>query len=108
MHYIPMEQSIAEGLVFLVPEPKSPHGVDVSPDGKYILVGGKLDSQVSVFSFEKIQKAIEEGKFEGKDPYGLPIIAMQDALHTQVASGLGPLHTQFDSKPCIAYTSLFM
>lgn len=107
-YYIPMEQAIAEGLLFLIPEPKSPHGVDVTPDGKYIIVSGKLDSHVSVFSFEKIMKAIADGKFEGKDPYGVPIIAMQDALHTQVNLGLGPLHTQFDSKPCVAYTSLYV
>jgi nitrous-oxide reductase len=107
-YYIPMEQAIAEGLLYLVPEPKSPHGVDVTPDGKYIIVSGKLDSHVSVYSFEKIMKAIAEGKFEGKDPYGVPIIAMQHALHTQVNLGLGPLHTQFDSKPCVAYTSLYV
>ncbi len=108
MYYIPMEQAIAEGLLFLIPEPKSPHGVDVTPDGKYLIVSGKLDSHVSVYSFEKIMKAIEEGKFEGKDPYGVPIIAMQDVLHTQINLGLGPLHTQFDSKPCVAYTSLYV
>ncbi len=106
--FIPMEQAIAEGLLYLIPEPKSPHGVDVTPDGKYLIVSGKLDSHVSVYSFEKIQKAIAEKKFEGKDPYGVPIIAMQDVLHTQVNLGLGPLHTQFDSKPCIAYTSLYV
>ncbi len=108
MYYIPMEQAIAEGLLYLIPEPKSPHGVDVTPDGKYLIVSGKLDSHVSVYSFEKIMKAIEEGKFEGKDPYGVPIIAMQDVLHTQINLGLGPLHTQFDSKPCVAYTSLYV
>jgi nitrous-oxide reductase len=108
MYFIPMEQAIAEGLLYLVPEPKSPHGVDVTPDGKYIIVAGKLDSHVSVYSVEKIMKAIEEGNFEGKDPYGVPIIPMQDALHTQVNLGLGPLHTQFDSKPCVAYTSLYV
>ena len=108
MYFIPMEQSIAEGLLYLIPEPKSPHGVDVTPDGKYLIVAGKLDSHVSVFSFEKIQKAIADGKFEGKDPYGIPIIAIADALHLQVNLGLGPLHTQFDAKPCIAYTSLYV
>ena len=108
MYYIPMEQAVAEGLIYLVPEPKSPHGVDVTPDGKYIIVSGKLDSHVSVFSFEKIQKAIADGNFEGKDPYGIPIIPMQDVLHTQIQLGLGPLHTQFDAKPCIAYTSLYV
>jgi nitrous-oxide reductase len=105
---ITLETAAAEGVLFLIPEPKSPHGVDVSPDGKYIVVSGKLDTHTSVYSFEKIQKAIADGKFEGKDPYGLPIIAMQDTLHTQAELGLGPLHTQYDSKECVAYTSLYV
>jgi nitrous-oxide reductase len=103
-----METSIKEGILFLVPEPKSPHGVDVTPDGKFLTVAGKLDTHVSVYSFEKIQAAIKANKFESKDPYGIPVIGMQDALHKQVALGLGPLHTQYDSKPCIAYTSLYV
>ncbi|WP_265943227.1 Sec-dependent nitrous-oxide reductase [Dechloromonas sp. A34] len=103
-----METAIKEGILFLVPEPKSPHGVDVTPDGKFLTVAGKLDTHVSVFSFEKIQAAIKAGKFESKDPYGIPVIGMKDALHAQVQLGLGPLHTQYDSKPCIAYTSLYV
>ncbi|MBU1690795.1 MAG: Sec-dependent nitrous-oxide reductase [Gammaproteobacteria bacterium] len=103
-----METSIKEGILFLIPEPKSPHGVDVTPDGKFITVAGKLDTHVSVYSFEKIQAAIKAGKFEGKDPYGIPVIAMQDALHKQVQLGLGPLHTQYDAKKCVAYTSLYV
>jgi nitrous-oxide reductase len=105
---ITLKTAIDEGLVFLVAEPKSPHGADVSPDGKYIIVGGKLDSQVSIYSFDKIMAAINGKKFSGKDPYGLPIIDLKEALHKQVALGLGPLHTQYDSKPCIAYTSLYV
>ncbi len=105
---LPMDVSVKEGILFLVPEPKSPHGADVTPDGKYIVVSGKLDTHVSVFSFEKIQAAIKAGKFESKDPYGIPVIGMKDALHTQVQLGLGPLHTQYDSKPCVAYTSLYV
>ena len=105
---LPLDVSIKEGIVFLVPEPKSPHGVDVTPDGKLITVSGKLDTHVSVYSFEKIMAAIKAGKFESKDPYGLPVINMKDALHTQVQLGLGPLHTQYDSKPCVAYTSLYV
>ncbi|MEA3273843.1 MAG: Sec-dependent nitrous-oxide reductase [Pseudomonadota bacterium] len=108
MYFIPMEQAISEGLLYLIPEPKSPHGVDVTPDGTKIIVSGKLDTHISVFSFEKIMDAIKNEKFEGKDPYGVPIIAIKDVLHTQVEGGLGPLHTQFDSKPCIAYTSLYV
>ncbi len=105
---IMMETAIKEGILFLVPEPKSPHGVDVTPDGKMLVVAGKLDTHVSVYSFEKIMAAIKAGKFESKDPYGIPVIGMKDALHTQVQLGLGPLHTQYDSKPCVAYTSLYV
>ena len=105
---LPMDVSAAEGVVFLIPEPKSPHGVDVSPDGKYITVSGKLDTHTWVYSFEKIQAAIDAKKFVEKDPYGLPVISLEDTLHTQVALGLGPLHTQYDSRPGIAYTSLYV
>ncbi|MBL8573745.1 MAG: Sec-dependent nitrous-oxide reductase [Hyphomicrobiaceae bacterium] len=105
---ITLETAAAEGIVALVAEPKSPHGVDVSPDGKFIVVGGKLDTQASVYSFEKIKAAIDAKNFSGKDPYGLPIIALKDALHKQVPLGLGPLHSQFDSKNCIVYTSLYV
>jgi nitrous-oxide reductase len=105
---IPMDVAVKEGILFLIPEPKSPHGCDVTPDGKFIIVSGKLDTHTSVFSFAKIQDAIKANKFEGKDAYGIPIIAMKDALERQVEIGLGPLHTQFDSKPCIAYTSVYV
>ncbi len=105
---IPIDLAVKEGALFLVPEPKSPHGADVTPDGKFIIVSGKLDTHTMVYSFEKIQKAIADKKFEGKDPYGIPIIAMKDALQAQVELGLGPLHTQFDKKPCWAYTSLYV
>jgi nitrous-oxide reductase len=105
---ITLETAIAEGLLFLIPEPKSPHGVDVTPDGKYIVVSGKLDTHTSVYSFDKIQQAIANKKFEGKDPYGLPIISMKDVLHTQVELGLGPLHTQYGARPCEAFTSLYV
>ncbi|MFV0662635.1 Sec-dependent nitrous-oxide reductase [Denitromonas sp.] len=105
---LPIDVAVKEGVLFLVPEPKSPHGVDVTPDGKFITVSGKLDTHVSVYSFEKIQAAIKAGKFESKDPYGIPVIAMKEALHTQVELGLGPLHTQYDAKNCVAYTSLYV
>ncbi|UWP95293.1 Sec-dependent nitrous-oxide reductase [Aliiroseovarius crassostreae] len=105
---ISMQTAIDEGLVFLVAEPKSPHGVDVSPNGEYIIVGGKLDTQGSVYSFSKIKAAIDAKKFSGTDPYGIPVIAMEDAIHVQVPLGLGPLHTQYDSKECVVYTSLYV
>ncbi len=107
-YLITMEQAIAEGLLYLVPEPKSPHGVDVTPDGKYLTVSGKLDSHAWVFSWDKIKSAIDNQKFEGKDPYGVPIIALNEAIHKSVNVGLGPLHTQYDSKQCVAYTSIYV
>ena len=107
-YLITIKQAIKEKLLYLIPEPKSPHGVDVTPDGKRIVVSGKLDSHTWVYSFDKIMKAIKAGKFEGKDAYGIPIIALKDALDKSVNVGLGPLHTQFDSKPCVAYTSIYV
>ncbi len=103
---IPLQTSIDEGLLYFVPEPKSPHGSDVTPDGKYVVVSGKLDTHANVYSFEKLMAAIEAGPTE-VDPFGVPVIAMEDAMEAQVELGLGPLHTQFDDKG-YAYTSLFL
>ena len=105
---ISMDDAVANDLLFLIPEPKSPHGVDVSPDGTKILVSGKLDSHAWVYDFAKIEKAITDKNFEGKDSYGIPIIAINTALDKSVAVGLGPLHTQFDSKKCVVYTSIYV
>ena len=105
---VPMEVAVANNALFLIPEPKSPHGVDVSPDGRYIVIGGKLDTHASVYDFEKIKKLIDNREFSGKDPFGIPILDMQKSLHGQVELGLGPLHTAFDSKDGILYTSLYV
>ncbi|MCC6673922.1 MAG: cytochrome C, partial [Thermomicrobiales bacterium] len=106
MPMIPMTVAVEEGLLYQVPEPKSPHGADVTPDGKYIVVSGKLDPHVTIYSFEKIQKAIADGKFE-PDAYGVPVLDFESCVEAQVELGLGPLHTQFDDKG-LAYTSLFL
>ncbi len=105
---ITMETAVKEGILFLIPEPKSPHGVDVTPDGKFITVSGKLDGHTFVYSFEKIQAAIAKKEFVETDPYGIPILDMKKVLQTQVDLGLGPLHTQYDSVDGVAYTSLYV
>ncbi len=105
---IPIETAVKEGILFLIPEPKSPHGVDVDPTGDYIVVAGKLDSHAWVYSFAKIMKAIKEKNFEGTDKYGIPIIALDDALHGSVEVGLGPLHNQYDDEKGIIYTSIYV
>jgi nitrous-oxide reductase len=106
MPLIRMATAVEEGLLYQIPEPKSPHGVDVTPDGKFMVVSGKLDPHVTIYSFQKIQDAIAAGGFE-KDDFGVPILAFEKCMEAQVEVGLGPLHTQFDDKG-YAYTSLFL
>jgi nitrous-oxide reductase len=79
-----------------MPCPKSPHGCDVDPTGKYIVGSGKLAALIPVFSFEKIQKAIAANDLEG-DFAGIPVLKYESVLHGEVKKpGLGPLHTEFD------------
>ncbi|MBZ0318956.1 MAG: Sec-dependent nitrous-oxide reductase [Anaerolineae bacterium] len=106
MRVIPLETVNENGLLYFVPEPRSPHGVDIAPHGDFMVVAGKLDPHVSVYSFAKLQAAIAAGTSE-TDPYGVPILPMESVLEAQVEVGLGPLHTQFDNQG-YAYTSLFL
>jgi len=105
---VPMDVAIANNALFLIPEPKSPHGVDVSPDGEYITVCGKLDTHASVFKWSKIKKLIADKKYAGKDPYGVPILDMKESLHGQVELGLGPLHNQYSNVDGEIYTSMYV
>ncbi|MBI4041505.1 MAG: Sec-dependent nitrous-oxide reductase [Deltaproteobacteria bacterium] len=107
MKLITLKQAIQEKLLYFIHEPKSPHGVDVSPDGNYIVVSGKLDPHVTVFEFNKLKNAIAQNLVQGKDEYGVPILKFDSVLAAQIEVGLGPLHTQFD-KQGYAYTSLFL
>jgi nitrous-oxide reductase len=107
MRVIPMETAISEKILFLAPEPRSPHGVDVSPDGNYLCIGGKLDPHVTIFGFDKILAAIEAEDFEDHDRYGIPILRFDSIVAGRVELGAGPLHTQFDSEGH-GYTSLFI
>ncbi len=107
MKVIPLQTAIDEGVLYFVPEPKSPHGADVTPDGKEIVVGGKLDTHATVYSFEKIKALIDAKKFAGKDPYGVPILPFEEAIRGQAELGLGPLHTVFDDQGN-AYTSMII
>lgn len=96
-----------EGLLHLVGEPKSPHGVDVTPDGKELVVSGKLDTHATVYSFDKIKGLIDAKKYEGRDQFGVPILPFKESIRGQVEIGLGPLHTQYDADGN-AYTSVFI
>ncbi len=106
MPVIRIPTAVEEGILYLAPEPKSPHGNDVTPDGKYIVVAGKLDPHVTIFGFDKIQKAIEAKNWT-TDDFGIPVLDFDAVKVAQLELGLGPLHTQFDDKG-FAYTSLFL
>jgi nitrous-oxide reductase len=107
MDVIMLETTNKEGLLHLLGEPKSPHGMDVTPDGKELVVSGKLDTHATIYSFEKIKGLIDAKKYIGKDQYGIPILPFEESIRGQVEIGLGPLHTQFDDKGN-AYTSVFI
>ncbi len=94
------------GSIYLVPCAKSPHGVDVSPDGKYFIGNGKLSPTVTVFSFEKFMEAVKNKDLKGEER-GLPIVNYEHVRVAEIEVGLGPLHTQFDNEGN-AYTTLFV
>jgi nitrous-oxide reductase len=95
------------GLVYFLPTPKSPHGVDVDPTGEYIVAGGKLATVIPVHSFSKMQKAIAEQAFD-REVSGIPVLKYEAVNWCEVKEpGLGPLHDEFDDKGN-AYTSMFI
>ncbi|MCB9247754.1 MAG: Sec-dependent nitrous-oxide reductase [Ignavibacteriales bacterium] len=97
----------APGMIYYIPTPKSPHGVDVDPTGQYIVGGGKLSTVLPVHSFDKMIKAIENKEFDG-DVDGIPILKYDAVIAGEVKEpGLGPLHTEFDDKG-FAYTTAFI
>ena len=78
-----------------IPVPKSPHGLNTSPDGKYFMANGKLSPTVSIIEIDKL-----DDLFKDK-------IKPRDAIVGEPELGLGPLHTAFDNKGN-AYTTLFL
>ena len=78
-----------------IPIPKSPHGINASPDGKYFMINGKLSPTVSIIQIDKL-----DSLFANK-------IKPRDTVVAEPELGLGPLHTAFDNKGN-AYTTLFL
>lgn len=95
------------GAIYFMPTPKSPHGCDVDPTGEYIIGSGKLAATITVHSFTKMLKAIEDKAFDGES-YGIPILKYDAVNYGSLEqSGLGPLHTEFDTRGN-GYTTFFI
>ncbi len=94
---VPVIDGTAEGnpYVLYIPVPKSPHGVNVDPTGKYAVCSGKLSPTCTVVELDKVADA-----FAGK-------IKPRDCVVAEPEVGVGPLHTAFDDKGN-AYTSIFI
>jgi len=79
-----------------VPVGKNPHGVNASPDGKYMVCSGKLSPTATVIEVDLVAKW-----FDGE------LKSERDAVVAEPEIGLGPLHTAFDGKGN-AFTTLFL
>lgn len=102
-----IEPADCSDMVFFLPTPKSPHGVDVDPSGEYIAAGGKLATVVSVHSFSQMIAAIEAEDYE-EIVDDIPVLRYESVIAGEVLNaGLGPLHTEFDGNG-FAYTTAFI
>lgn len=101
-----LDPTKVDGILYAMPTKKSPHGVDVTPDGEFIIGNGKLAPVVVVHSFQGMLKAIKDKDFVGKD-MGITVLNEKTTKVSEIPVGLGPLHTTFDNKG-YAYTSLFV
>ncbi|UII56557.1 Sec-dependent nitrous-oxide reductase [Cytobacillus spongiae] len=97
-----------KGSIYAIPVAKSPHGVDVTPDGTRFIASGKLAPLMTVFSFEKAFESIKNEDF-AEEKFGIPVLPYDKVVEREVdpPGALGPLHTQFDDQG-YAYNTMFI